>query len=282
MKKFLSLLLLAALLMLCFASCGDSKKKGGSDDDEDEDGDYNGADYNMSVFINNLGSNYSTREYSDPDEIQSIIEYYGVDLDPSDYGATMGITATNMSTYCMVVIIECDSEENASALKADCAAIVEYLENSYSSSYSFDAKAVGNYVLVGEVSAMNDALEMAETGNATTMSEFLSNLGNSYSTREYSDPDEIQSIIAYYGVDLDPSDYGATVGITATNMNTYCMVVIIECDSASSASALKVDCAAIVECLENSYSSSYSFDAVVAGNFVLVGEVSAINDALGA
>ena len=114
------------------------------------------------------------------------------------------------------------------------------------------------------------------------MSELLSNLGNSYSTREYSDPDEIQSIIAYYGADLDPSDYGATVGITATNVNSYCMVVIIECDSASSASALKVDCAPIIQYLENSYSSSYSFDAVVAGNFVLVGEVSAINDALGA
>ena len=79
-------------------------------------------------------------------------------LDASKYGTTMAISATNKSTYCMVVIIECSSEQNASVLKSDSALVVSYLEYYYSSSYTFDAKLAGKYVLIGEVSAINDAL----------------------------------------------------------------------------------------------------------------------------
>ena len=178
----------------------------------------------------------------------------------------------------MVIIIECDSTSSASTLKIDCAPIVENLKNSYNSKYTFEAKAVGKYVLIGETTAISDAMRIdKDTDNS--ISNFINNLGDNYIITQYTDPEEIKSMTAQF--QLDPSKYGATMGVSAKNKTTYCMVVIVECDSTSSASVLKADCASVVEYLESSYDSKYVFDAVLTGKYVLIGEVSAINDALG-
>lgn len=284
------------MLLLCFVSCDNSetnKNKKENNASSNNDNGYNGnndefINCTMSDFIDSLGDAYYINEYSDPDEVQSMAAQY--QLDPSKYGATLGISATNKTTHCMVIIIECDSTSSASTLNSDCANIVEMLEKSYSSQYSFDSKCAGKYVLIGEVNAINDALKNANQNNSSnggnsgntnsTMLSFVSNLGDNYSIDTYTDLEYVQEMVTQYQIPLDVSKYNATMGVAATNKSTYCMVVIVECDSEASAALLKADSVVIVEYLENSYSSQYSFDSILVGKYVLIGEVSAINDAL--
>jgi hypothetical protein len=110
----------------------------------------------MDDFTDNLGSKYSIDNLSSS-EIDGFAD--GFDFDADDYSVEDVVVATNKKTYCMVVIIECGSKKEAKELVEDADDIVDALKDSFSSIYSFKAVNEGKFVLIGENSAIKDALD---------------------------------------------------------------------------------------------------------------------------
>lgn len=111
-----------------------------------------------------------------------------------------------------------------------------------------------------------------------SMAKFEKNLGSDYKIKTYTDT-EIKALAITFN--LNPDDYGLKAVKEATNKETGCSVMIFECKSSSAAKKLVADSTDIVKMLESLYPSNYSFDAVKKGKFVLIGETTAINGALG-
>ena len=112
----------------------------------------------------------------------------------------------------------------------------------------------------------------------TTMETFESNLGDEYSKTIMDDNDlEVYADL----LDLEVDDYSIKSAIEAEHKTKYISVVIIQCANNSKARKLANDAEDIIDMLENTFGSSYSFDLVVKNSFVLVGETNAIGDALG-
>lgn len=111
-----------------------------------------------------------------------------------------------------------------------------------------------------------------------SMDKFEDNLGSSYKRTTLSD-DDLEDYAELLDIDVD--DYDVKSAIQATHSKKKTTVVIIECGSQSKAKKLANDAEDIVDYLERAYGSSYSFGIETKGRFVLFGEKTAIDDALG-
>ena len=111
-----------------------------------------------------------------------------------------------------------------------------------------------------------------------SMDKFEKNLEDDYKISKMRDSD----LETYEKLlDLDADDYDLETVKTATHKKSGIGVYIFECGSAAKAKQLAEDAEDMVDILESTYASKYSFDMVVKGRFVLVGEEDAIEDALG-
>ena len=137
MKKILVFLL---LLCLCLGLC---------------------ACTSMDKMTSNLRPNYEIETMSDQD-----LEDYAIllALDLDDYNIVSAIQATHKTRGTGVVIVECDSKNDAAKLAKDAADIVEMLEYAYGTAYTFDVKTDGCFALFGETAAITTA-----TGKASSL-----------------------------------------------------------------------------------------------------------------
>lgn len=110
----------------------------------------------MDDFKSNLGDDYKIITLSDRDLDDYADLLY---LDVSDYGVKSAIEAKHKQKSTSVVIIECGSSSQAEQLSKDADDIVFLLEYTYGSRYSFDIKCEDSFVLFGESTAINDALD---------------------------------------------------------------------------------------------------------------------------
>lgn len=111
-----------------------------------------------------------------------------------------------------------------------------------------------------------------------TMETFESNLGDKYS-KTILDDDDLEDYADLLDIEVD--DYSIKSAIEAKHKTKYTSVVIIQCANNTKAKKLANDAEDIIGMLENTFSSAYSFDIVVKSSFVLFGESTAIDDALG-
>ena len=132
MKKILALILALLTLVVCLTSCG-----------------------KMEDFTKKLGSDYEVDTFTQK-EIEYISEIF--ELDSKEYEVEEMIQATHEDTGCSVFIIKCGSAGKAKKLVENSGNIIKYLKYYYSSSYTFDSVRKGKFVLIGETSAINDAL----------------------------------------------------------------------------------------------------------------------------
>ena len=131
MKKFISITLVCVLLLsLCACT-------------------------SMDKFKDNLGRDYKKTKLSDDD-----IECYAdlLDLDISDYKIDSAIEARHRDDGISVLIFECGSRRLAKKLAKDAEDIIDILEDTYGSSYTFAIETKSNFVLIGEENAIDDAL----------------------------------------------------------------------------------------------------------------------------
>lgn len=110
----------------------------------------------MDTFKDNLGSDYRKTELDD-DDLEAYEEM--LDIDADDYDVKSAIQAVHKKKGTTVVIIECGSNAKANELSDDAEDIIDFLKKSYSSSYSFGISVEGRFVLLGEESAIEDALD---------------------------------------------------------------------------------------------------------------------------
>lgn len=116
------------------------------------------------------------------------------------------------------------------------------------------------------------------TACGVSMDKFEDNLSDDYDI-ESIDDDDLEEYAEL--LDLDMDDYEIEDAIEATHEKTGKGVMIIECGSKKAAEELGDDAEGMVKLLKAYYGSGYSFDLVVEGKFVLIGEEDAIEDALG-
>ena len=111
-----------------------------------------------------------------------------------------------------------------------------------------------------------------------SMDDIEDNLGSSYK-KESIDEDDLEEYAELLNIDVE--DYEVESAMMATHKKKGTGVMIIECGSASLAEELSEDGDGMLDILEYTYGSKYTFKIEVEGNFVLFGEKSAIKDALG-
>ncbi|MBQ9784104.1 MAG: hypothetical protein IJW29_01250 [Clostridia bacterium] len=133
MKKILALLAVL-VLMLSFSACR-----------------------NMDYYEDNLKENDYKIETFSNSELEEFASYF--ELDPDDYNIEEAFAATNRDSGIIVYVMECGSAKDAKNLVEDSDVIIDFLEEVYSSKYSFDAINKGKFVFIGEEDAIEDALD---------------------------------------------------------------------------------------------------------------------------